>query len=838
MLFLCLPVTAGRELAAQSRHDSLYKAVPESSYNITAPMISDDGNWLTVRKRSWMPAMGTSDFDNDTILIFDARKPGKSIIATYRTAIRKLAFTGNNILLLSDSLRTELLSLEKQTSICYKDVKQAKALKNKKQFLLHYSDRENDRLELHDNDGKLLNSLDNVYRYFTTSQGNVYAVSETGKNEFKVLLLNDGQTEQLYETSRKIEYLDIDPNEQGMMVLEEDPEEISQEIEYLDLKSKMVYPLKEVLPVAVQRVLTEVISEGTCYFLNTYSEKEKTEDPIVDVWYGSDNKLEEKIYPPVDVSTYVWEPRKHAIHQIENSNLTNKFNIGNDRYFLCFNPYKFQDYTREQAPLEMFVYDRVSDQYSILDTIEPELNLSADGEYALSPKGREWYLYHIPSGIKKLIPGKDMEKPRFTDDGRFVLFEGDGALWQYELKTGTLTETARFKGYQTSVVNGQWDGLSITHGRFDKNHLNFQDPLIIKLYDPQENVTSYILWHKGKSEVIVPPTTCNIQDLEADKAYSHFVYTEENYNLPPRLVYREMGRKEQVLYQSNKGNKAVFSLRQDIIPYTTSDGIPLKGILYYPLSYNPSAKYPMVVHIYEKQRRYSNLFPFPSYNDDSGFNIRMLIEKGYFVYLPDIFIHGKEGSGIDALDCVNNALDAIADNPSIDRRKIGLTGHSFGAYETNFIATHSNRFATFVSGSGPSDIIWASHAFNYNFLFPDWVRVESGQFNMRVSFSDDKFSYLENNPVYYAEKVNAPVLLWSGLDDKNVTSDHTMAFYNALRRNGKEVVALFYKGEGHCLRNPQAQFDLTSRILDWFDYFLKDDTGIEWISKGIETRVD
>ncbi len=835
LLFLCLPLLAGRELAAQSSHDSLYKAVSEASCNITVPMMSNDGKWLTIRKRSWLPAYGTSDFDNDTILIFDTGRSGKGKIAARRTAIRSLAFTGNNILILSDSLRTELLSLEKQTSIFYKDVKKAEALKGKSRFLLHYNKQENDRLELRDNDGKLLNSLDNVYRYFTTSQGHVYAVSETGKNEFKITLLNDSETEQLYETSLKIEYLDIDPDGQGMMIREENHAGSSEEIVYLDTESKTAWPLKEVLPATIQRGFTDVIHEGDSYFVKTYNEKEKKADTITDIWYGNDNQIEEKFIPPADVLTYLWEPVSHTIIRIGTDDLTTSCSIGSNRYFLCFNPYKFQDYTREYALLQLFVYDRVSGQYSILDTIEPELNLSADGQYALSPRDKEWYLYHIASGNKKLIPRKDLGEPRFTDDGKAVLFEGDGALWLYDLEDGTLTEAAVFKGYRTSVVNNEGESLGIPHGSFNKPHVNLQGPLIIKLYDPQENVTSYVLWHKGKSKVIVPPTTCHIQDLNADKAYSHFVYTEENYNLPPRLVYSEIGRKEQVLYQSDKENSSIFSLRQEIISYTNSDGDPLKGILYYPLNYDPSVKYPMVVHIYEKQRHYSNLYPsFSSYYDEEGFNIRLLLEKGYFVYMPDILIQWGKGPGLNALDCVNKSLDALNGIQSIDKHRIGLTGHSFGGYETDFIATHSTRFAAYVSGSGHSDILRDYYSFNYGFLYPDLVRIESNQYKMGVPFSANKTLYFENNPIYYADNVNAPVLLWSGTEDQNVTSDNTMAFYIALRRNGKTVTMLFYKGEGHGLQTQQAQFDLTSRILDWFDYFLKEDTGIEWISKAIK----
>ena len=274
-------------------------------------------------------------------------------------------------------------------------------------------------------------------------------------------------------------------------------------------------------------------------------------------------------------------------------------------------------------------------------------------------------------------------------------------------------------------------------------------------------------------------------------------------------------------------NNAIFSLRQEIISYTNSDGMPLKGILYYPLNYNPSEKYPMVVHIYEKQRHYSNLYPYPSYNDETGFNIRLLLEKGYFVYLPDILIQWGKGPGLNALDCVNHALDAIAGNPLIDTDNVGLIGHSFGGYETDFIATHSGRFAAYVSGSGHSDILRDYYSFNYGFLRPDLVRIEANQYKMGVPFSGNKELYFRNNPINYAEQVTAPVLLWSGTEDQNVTSDNTMAFYIALRRNGKTVTALFYKGEGHGLQTQQAQFDLTSRTLDWFDYFLKDETEIE-----------
>ncbi|MPM66990.1 hypothetical protein SDC9_113904 [bioreactor metagenome] len=512
--------------------------------------------------------------------------------------------------------------------------------------------------------------------------------------------------------------------------------------------------------------------------------------------------------------------------------LTTNVNIGNERYFLSFDPYLLQDYSRELPLLQMQVYDRVLDRYSVMDTIAPALYLSGNGEYALSPKNKVWNLYHIPSGTKKAIHSvKEPGTPWFTDDGSAILFEGDGGLWMYDLKTGNLDEIAIFKECQTSIVNGKRKGISIPHINICMREVNLSAPLVIRLNDPEKNSTSYVLWYKGEVKPIIAPTAKHIESFNYNKTYTHFSYIEEDYNMPPRLVYKETGKEEKVVYESNKEDKAILSLKQEIISYTNSDGIPLNGILYYPLDYNPSGKYPMVVHIYERQRHLANRHPYSSYYNDLGFNIRLLLENGYFVYLPDILIQGKDGPGMDALDCVNNALDALAGNPLIDKYKIGLIGHSFGGYEVDFIATQSNRFAAYVSGAGHSDILWAYHAFNYNFLYPDHVRVMANLYKMGTPFSHNKTLYWKNNPLYWAENVNAPVLLWTGTEDQNVTANHSMAFYNALRRNKKSVIALFYRGEGHALQNKEAQFDLTTRVLDWFDYFLKDKNGIEWIVK-------
>lgn len=818
LIILCLSLLAGRDLFAQGNKASQQKSA-DRYYSLSGLKMSEDGKWLTIRK--------FYNLNHDTVLIFNSKNTEQPV--GYKTKVQSIAFLSNDNLLIQSPLQTELLNPEKMTGKCFKDVKQSQSLNNNRQFLLHYNDEEKNRLELRDCYGKLLNALSNVSKFYTTESNKIFAIVENGKNGYDIYCLLDEMQNKIYSSGQKIVSLETGPGEKGIMVYEQNPDSNTQELLYLDLTTRECFPQKELLPLSFKKGSCEAIRGKEICFLDLQLQSEKEDTSMVDIWYGNDNKLEEKFLQKKHNLYYVWEPKNKKIWRMGNDSLTACINIGSDRYFLCFDPYALQDYTTVRTPLQVAVYDRFQDDYTLFDTITDDLYLSGNGEYALSKRKSKWCLYHIPSGRKKLIREEGLGNPWFTDDGVAVLFESDRALWKYDLENGQLDEAVKFRGYQTGIVNGESEEIPSPKGQFTRDIVSLTKPIMIKLFNTQENITSYVLWHKGKAEMIVPHSTRRIQSLVWNNSYDCFSWVEEDYNLPPRVVYKRRDEKEFILYQSNKTDKAILSLRQEIISYTDKEGSPLKGILFYPLNYDSSQQYPMVVHIYEMQRTLSNKFPNLSYYEDAGFNIRLMLEKGYFVYLPDILIHGKNGPGLDALNCVNKALDALACNTAIDKQRIGLIGFSFGGYETDFIATHSKRFAAYVSGSGHSDIIKAYHAFNYNFLFPDYLRLESHQYKMGKSFAEDKLLYFENNPLYYAENVNAPVLIWTGLEDENISSDHSMAFYNALKRNKKIVIALFYKGEKHSLQKTQAQFDLNSRIMEWFDYFLKDDTDAEWI---------
>jgi dipeptidyl aminopeptidase/acylaminoacyl peptidase len=92
---------------------------------------------------------------------------------------------------------------------------------------------------------------------------------------------------------------------------------------------------------------------------------------------------------------------------------------------------------------------------------------------------------------------------------------------------------------------------------------------------------------------------------------------------------------------------------------------------------------------------------------------------------------------------------------------------------------------------------------------------------MRKSLFEDWEGYRNNSPITFAEQVKTPLLSWAGEIDAQVNKDQTMAFYFALRKLNKSQIMLLYPGEGHVLMDRKNQEDLSNKLVEWFDYYLK-----------------
>ena len=237
-----------------------------------------------------------------------------------------------------------------------------------------------------------------------------------------------------------------------------------------------------------------------------------------------------------------------------------------------------------------------------------------------------------------------------------------------------------------------------------------------------------------------------------------------------------------------------------------------------PTGYQPGTRLPAMFWFYpreyedqegynERGRTYNkNAFP-----DFGARSIEYLIRLGYAVVEPDAPIVGKPGQMNNNYehDLRNNlaaVIDELDRREIIDRQRLGLGGHSYGAFSTVNAMVHTPFFKAGIAGDG-----------NYNRTFTPL----SFQSERRFLW-DAKDVYLGMSPFLYANNLTGALLMYHGLHDQNVGTDpdHSPRLFHALNGLGKEAAMYLYPFEDHGPATKETLLDLWGRWAAWLDVYL------------------
>lgn len=274
-------------------------------------------------------------------------------------------------------------------------------------------------------------------------------------------------------------------------------------------------------------------------------------------------------------------------------------------------------------------------------------------------------------------------------------------------------------------------------------------------------------------------------------------------------------------------------LTSELVTWRMPDGASVKGVLYKPENFDSLKKYPVIIHYYEKLSDQLNLYHVAK-ACDGDINIPYFVSNGYLVFTPDI--HYKTGEpGQSALKAVVSGAGALSTNRWVDSRKIGLQGHSFGGYQTNFIITRTNIFAAACSAAGASDLISVYGGIIQGPGISKKAYYETEQGRIGASLWERPDLYIENSPIFKADKVMTPLLMMNNKADGAVPFSQGLEFFTALRRLRKKVWMLQYDEGGHGVGGIEA-LDFTTRLMQFFDYYLKDAPAPKWLKDGLPAR--
>ncbi|WP_185146673.1 prolyl oligopeptidase family serine peptidase [Chryseobacterium sp.] len=791
-------------------------------FTVSLTALSPDGRWAAVSK--WLNSVC------DTVMLVDTQNPGLPPLEIVK--MMDLRFAPGNRLLSAGAGGAAWWDLSKRTYISYPSSRQAVLLEETGRYAVLGKDR---TLKVMSADGKIVGEETGVEKILADGKSNLYFLKQA-EDRTELYLWNEKGHRKLYTTPDTVERAELTPSGKYLTVQLKNPGTGRQNavlITALDGSLHRSFP--EDLPSGSSFSVSEAGTDGTL-FIRTWRMEEK-EKKVVELWYGNDGDLKSILAPKKSTYEYaVYHPLTSTLTPIPSDVYPTVANIGSSRYFLAFKRAAGYNYVRYYPDVEAYVYDAEKETFQRMGPAREEIVVPKDGSCLLyRSTGEEWALYD-PLTHQNAVLGKlSLGRPVFSADSRSIWFEGKDGLRKYSIAKARMEMPDIAAGHTSRIISSKDDYL-IPEINLHCTQTGSADTLVLKLVNTKGGKTSYGIWSGNRFKQVLGPTENSVQDIRYDAKMRTFVHREENYNRVPQVIaVHPKTQKTRVVYQNPNQDVTAGTVRQEVITYSNAHGVPLKGLLYYPAGFDSRKTYPMVVHIYQIQSGSQNRYTVPGEMRSEGFDLKALLAKGYFVYLPDIRTGGTEGPGLSALNCVNSALDAIANRAYIDRKRVGLVGHSHGGYETSFIATHSTRFAAYIAGSGPSDIIRSYYTFSYNYFRPYYWQYENGQMDVKMPFADNKALYYANSPVQHAEKASAPILLWAGKKDRNVDWDQVMEFYIALRRYQKEVIALFYPEKGHDVGDSTPEMkDLNIRVLDWWDYFLKGRKDIPWIQQQMK----
>ncbi len=470
-------------------------------------------------------------------------------------------------------------------------------------------------------------------------------------------------------------------------------------------------------------------------------------------------------------------------------------------------------------------------------------SLSPNAKYAIYFDGKDWNSYSIADGrtvnltrnLKVHFFNEDNDEPAtpppygvagWTKGDRDVLLYDRYDIWQVS------PDGSGARSLTDGV--GRRDKIAFRYVRLDPKERSIDPAKPLLLHAENEDTRDSGFYRDringGLPEKLIMAAK-NFNNPTKAKDADVLMLTASRFNEFPDVWVTGADFKDLKKVSNGDAQRTQFNWgTAELVPFKNTDGVPLKGLLLKPDNFDPKKKYPMIVYIYERLSQ--GLHAFHNPGPGTSINPTFYVSNGYLIFAPDI-VYTIGYPGQSALKCVLPGIQAVVDKGFVDENAIGIQGHSWGGYQIAYMVTQTNRFKAAAPGAAVSNMTSAYSGIRWGTGLPRQFQYERSQSRIGGSLWEYPLRYLENSPVFRADRVQTPLLMINNDEDDAVPWYQGIEYFLALRRLGKEVYMFSYNGEKHGLRKRINQKDYTRRLQEFFDHFLKGAPAPEWMEKGI-----
>jgi dipeptidyl aminopeptidase/acylaminoacyl peptidase len=322
----------------------------------------------------------------------------------------------------------------------------------------------------------------------------------------------------------------------------------------------------------------------------------------------------------------------------------------------------------------------------------------------------------------------------------------------------------------------------------------------------------------GKAERVFQSGADAYEIVEAvldDKA-GRILTRRESPNDPPNYFIRT-GASLKALTNFKNPAPQTAGIKKQLVNYKRADGVPLSFTLYLPADYKPGTRLPALLWAYPYEYSDTDTASQVTGHATQSFNElnyhQLAVLHGYAL------LDNAAMPIIGDPDTVNNtyveqltmdakaAIDKAVEMGVVDGARVGVFGHSYGAFMTANLLAHTDLFRAGVAESG---------AYNRT-LTPFGFQSE------QRTFWEAKDVYTKMSPFWFADKIKSPILLIHGEADDNTGTFPIQSerLYAAIRGNGGTVRLVMLPAEAHGYRGRETMEHVVFEELAWFDKFLK-----------------
>jgi dipeptidyl aminopeptidase/acylaminoacyl peptidase len=479
------------------------------------------------------------------------------------------------------------------------------------------------------------------------------------------------------------------------------------------------------------------------------------------------------------------------------------------------------------------------------------------GSASISPGGNYLYWFNMEEGYWWLMNLKNGKKTCLTLENKndYINLDDDHPMIKGSYGIGGWYEDDKFIFINTKNGFTAFDPTGkrkpTTFGRKGNSRerirrksrepfISSEEGFFIEVFDTKTKEKSLYASNYVASEDDFLISEVQDPSRNGDDYYNFYSYSkngelglwriESNQKYPDLYISTKDGFKQ--LSNANPQQTKFKWYKTQLIDYLSADGDSLQGILYMPENFDPDKKYPMIVYFYEQMSDYLNSYQTPraSYSTVSR---SFYCSNDYFVFVPDI-VYSDGEPGQSAFNCIiPGVLNVLQKHPYINPHKMALQGQSWGGYQTAHLITRSDLFACAMAGAPVSNMTSAYGGIRWGSGYNRAFQYEHGQSRIGGSLWEKPLNYIDNSPLFFADRVNTPLLMMHNDNDGAVPWYQGIEYFTALRRLDKEVWMLVYNGEEHNLTKRPNRVDLSHRMFGFFNYYLKDEEMPKWMQEGI-----